>query len=62
MSESPTSIIMDISMRAMGGFEATRAIHAALPKAKSILHTIHKTAELVRIGLARRRHGLRVKN
>lgn len=53
---------MDISMRAMGGFEATRAIHAALPKAKSILHTIHKTAELVRIGLARRRHGLRVKN
>ena len=46
-----TSSIIDLSMPAMGRFEATRAIHAALPKVKIIVQTIHKIAELVRVGL-----------
>ena len=48
----PDVMIMDVSMPGIGGIAATRAIHAALSQLKIVLHTLHKSAELVRIGLA----------
>lgn len=49
---NPDVMIMDVSMPGMGGIEAAQAIHATLPKVKIVLHTLHKSAELVRIGLS----------
>jgi DNA-binding NarL/FixJ family response regulator len=49
---APDVMIMDVSMPGMGGIAATRAIHAAVPQVKIVLHTLYKSAELVRIGLA----------
>jgi|ERR1700683_4870233 len=49
---NPDVIVTDISMPRMGRSEATPAIHAALPQVKIIVQTIHKIAELVRVGLA----------
>jgi DNA-binding NarL/FixJ family response regulator len=35
----------------MGGTAAARAIHAALPNVRIVLHTLHKSAALIRTGL-----------
>jgi DNA-binding NarL/FixJ family response regulator len=48
---NPDVVIMDVSMPGIGGIAAARAIHAALPNVKIILHTLHKSAALIHTGL-----------
>jgi len=48
----PDIVVMDFTMPELNGMEATRQIHAALPRTQVLILTMHESEELVREVLA----------
>ncbi|MEO6569167.1 MAG: response regulator transcription factor, partial [Opitutaceae bacterium] len=48
----PDVVVMDIGMRELNGFEATREIHRSQPNAEILIFTMHESEHLVRETIA----------
>ncbi len=48
----PDVVVMDIAMRELNGFEATREIHRSQPEAEVLIFTMHESEHLVRETIA----------
>jgi len=58
----PDVVIMDFTMPELNGMEATRQIHAALPRTQVLILTMHESEELVREVLAAGARGYMLKS
>jgi DNA-binding NarL/FixJ family response regulator len=58
----PDVVVMDFSMPELNGLEATRQIHAALPRTEVLILTMHESEELVRGMLAAGARGIILKS
>src|SRR5688572_15294770 len=58
----PDIIVMDFTMPELNGMEATRQIHAALPRTQILILTMHESEELVREVLAAGARGYMLKS
>ena len=58
----PDVVVMDFSMPELNGLEATRQLHAALPRTAVLIITMHESEELVRELLAAGARGIILKS